>query len=216
MFVARHLQPHANLNIAQLSIQFHLFGILTKPPKNRCIKTDGHKTMTMLSTYCGNDMALGPPYPAPLPYINDVGLTVEVIACSGINAQCCSGLNEETHSRYVQLETLLRDIQNEKNAPTNHSINEIPIRNRRRRLVHQPKVLQCLLRTIKIPTPSRNGLEIILLNKKRHKRVILEIIFHLIAQRLSGCRRIKVWSQHLGRNIERRQNRMFLVRFRTA
>jgi hypothetical protein len=62
-------------------------------------------------------MALGPPYPAPLPYINDVGLTVEVIACSGINAQCCSGLDEKTRRTYVQFETLLRDIQTKETHP---------------------------------------------------------------------------------------------------
>ena len=54
------------------------------------------------------------------------------------------------------------------------------------------------------------------LDKKGHKRMVLEVILHFFTKRFSTSSRENIWAKEFGSDIEWTQDRMFLIHLSTG
>lgn len=54
------------------------------------------------------------------------------------------------------------------------------------------------------------------LNKKRHERMVLEVILHFFTKRFSTSSRENIWAKEFGSDIEWTQDRVFLIHLSTG
>ena len=100
--------------------------------------------------------------------------------------------------------------------PVNQTVDQVGVRYRLRRPVHELEVLQRLFRAVDVPDARRLRLEVVLLHEEWHERRVVEVHLHLVAERLARGREEHPWPQDLVDDGEGRHDRVFLVGLDTA